>query len=211
MKGLGAIKDAVERSSLTPFLKIKGGESKVVRILISPEEMISVHEHVEQSNGQWRTFTCIGAEKGCPFCKAGKRASFKTYIPVLDREDGKVKILKAGVKMGAQIIGLIEEYGDITKRDLKLTRTGSGMNNTVYQFFPRDPEDIDLTKYELPDINVLTEEKPVEEMEAFMNGVDYQQNNNNNGGFTSASPNNQGGFSTTASPSNQGGDNPYPF
>lgn len=165
-KGLGAIKEAASGS--TEMLKLKSGDSKVIRILTPTDEIISVWEHVEQLSGGWKTVTCLGKNE-CPLCKAGKKASFKSYIAVLDRDDNKVKLLKASKKVGVQLLGLQEEYGDLRGRDFKIYRQGDKLD-TSYQFFPRDPSPCDFDAYELPDIEAMVQPKTKEEILDLMAG-----------------------------------------
>jgi hypothetical protein len=153
-KGLNQLTEAVNKKNLE-IVKIADGQAKVFRILSDVEELIGVYEHTEQINGKWKTLTCLdrnyGKQGECPLCLADKRPSFRVYIPVLDREDNKVKIFKASKDVTNQIIGLSQEYGDLTSRDYKVIRSGSRLN-TSYQFFPKDPSKEDLSQYQLPDI-----------------------------------------------------------
>jgi hypothetical protein len=171
-KGLGAIKEANEGS--VHNLKIKNGESKVIRILTPPDEIISVWEHVEQLAGGWKTVTCLG-KQDCPLCKAGKKASFKSYIAVLDRDDNKVKIFKASKKVGVQLLGLLDEYGDLRARDFKIFRQGDKLD-TTYQFFPRDPSAVNFDDYELPDIEEMVALKSKDEILELMAGGSVDNN-----------------------------------
>lgn len=164
-KGLGAIKEASKNS--TSILSLKAGESTEIRIIQPLEELISVYEHTEKINGRWMNIRCLGKDI-CPLCKAGKYASFRTYIPVFDRKDEKVKIFKASKTVGIAIVGLAEEYGDLTQRDFKVLRQGEGVN-TTYQFFPRDPQPFDTSELELPDIESLIEPMSPEEIENLIN------------------------------------------
>lgn len=168
-KGLGAIKDAMNSSA--DIVKIKNGESKVIRIVSQLEDIISVWEHVEQLSGGWHTVTCLG-RADCPLCKAGKKASFRSYIVVADRDDNnKVKVLKASKKVGVQILGLVDEYGDIRARDFKMSRTGDKLD-TTYQFFPRDRSDFDFDSVadSMPDIEAMIQPKSREDIIALMAG-----------------------------------------
>ncbi len=193
-KGLGAIKDA----GANAILKIKPNESKIIRILTPPDEIISVWEHVEQMGGGWQTVTCLG-RTDCPLCKAGKKASFKSYIAVLDREDDKVKILKASKKVGVQLVGLQEEYGNLRGRDFKISRTGEKLE-TTYQFFPRDPSEADFTKYELPNFEVMVTPLTAQAIRDLMAGGMVSDNE----------PDTQGNPDEGASNSDRGSDG-FPF
>ena len=146
IKGLKGIKDALGKST---YLKLEDGQSAVVRI-ISPDDFVAVYEHTIKIAGNWKTITCLGKQT-CPLCHINERASYKVYIPLLDRTDDKVKIFKASREFIKALIALEEEYGDITKRNLKITRDGKGLN-TKYHIFPKDAEEIDLSGYEIPNI-----------------------------------------------------------
>lgn len=164
-RGLSAIREANENN--LAYLKLKDGESTVIRILTPLDEIISVYEHTEEFNGNWRNLTCLGKDN-CPLCKAGKKASFKSYITVFDKKDGKVKIFKASKTVGGQLLNLVEEYGDLTKRDFKIKRDGEKLK-TTYHFFARDPESFDASELDIPDIEELVAPKTPEEILAMMN------------------------------------------
>jgi hypothetical protein len=170
MKGYEAIKEA--QNSSTPRLKLKDGESAVIRFLQKPEDIISVYEYTVQINGKWRTIIALPKEE-CPLYAAGHKPSFKSYLVVLDRSDDKVKIFKASKSVGRQLLGLIEEYGDITARDFKILRQGEKLK-TTYQFFPKDMEEIDFEKYadQIPDLEEMLKPMSREQLVALMSGID---------------------------------------
>lgn len=120
-KGLGAIIEANEGG--TNYLRLKDGESTVIRLITPLSDVESIYEHTEQFNGRWTNVRCLGKDN-CPICKAGKNASFRSFLVVYDRKDEKVKLFKASKTVGKTIVGLAEEYGDLTKRDFKLSRNG---------------------------------------------------------------------------------------
>lgn len=188
VKGLGVIKDEMGKSAQT--LKIEDGKHVVIRIITPADEVIGIYEHTEQINGSWRTVTCLGKDT-CPMCQAGKRGSFKAYLLVVDKTDGdKVKIFKASKTVIKQLLGLVDEYGDITARDFKVARTGKGLD-TTYQFFPRDPEKFTLSNTDLPDLEEVVAPMTREAMLEMMNGT--------------------GTVEDTATGNNEGTDNKYPF
>lgn len=163
-KGLEAIKKANEGGN--QLLKLKNGESTEVRILTPADQIISVYEHTEKFGGRWYTLRCLGKDN-CPLCKAGKNASFRSYIVLFDRKDEKVKIFKASSRAGKNLAAQAEEYGDITKRDFKILRQGDGFQ-TTYQFFPRDPSEFDASELELPNVEALIKPKSPEEIMELM-------------------------------------------
>lgn len=150
-KGLAAIQDHINNTN--EMFKLKNNESKEIRFVTPVDEIISVWEHTLQANGKWETFTCLGKD-ACPACQVGEKASFKAYVLLLDKSDNKVKYFKFGKKVAVQVIQLVEEYGDITKRDFKIHRAGEKFE-TTYQFFPRDPKALDIKIDSLPDLTEL--------------------------------------------------------
>jgi hypothetical protein len=170
VRGFDAMKDFMQKGM--EYIKMKSGESLVIRIAVSKEDIMGVYEHFVKTEGQQQTVTCLG--KGvCPLCKSGNQASFKAYLPVLINTvsgyEEKVKIFKASKEVTKLVMGLVEEYGDLRSRDYKITRNGDGLK-TTYQFFPRDPSVVDLTKYEIPNIEEIIQPKPVEEVQAIVSG-----------------------------------------
>ncbi|ATO48552.1 hypothetical protein P4V86_03315 [Brevibacillus laterosporus] len=153
-KGLGAIRDAANNS--TSMLKIMPNESAVVRILTPAEEIISIWEYTLEINGQWKTITALPRNED-PLQGSGNKPGFKSYLEVYDYTDKRVKILKASQTMGTQLLGLIEEYGDLTKRDFKIARQGEKLK-TKYQFFARDLEPF-TEKVERLNIEALIEDQ----------------------------------------------------
>lgn len=167
MKGLQAIKENFEKS--VEYVKLKSGESIRIRIAVPADEIIGVYEHTEQIGGQWKTLTCLG-KNICPLCQAGKRAAFKAYIPVIDIGADKVKIFKASKETVRTILGLVEEYGDLTKHDFKVVRQGDGLDTTYQFFIQAKPADIDLSQYEIPNIEEKVAPMTREEILAILEG-----------------------------------------
>jgi hypothetical protein len=177
IKGFSQIKETMDKAAL--LFKMKSGENKLIRILISTTDVSAAWEHVENFGGFWKTIECLG-KKECPICKAGKNASLKTYIPILDRTDNRVKIFKASRDVVKNLIAQEEEYGDLTQRDYKVVRTGEGLR-TQYQFFAKDKTDEDLSEFIalIPPTENLIEQLTKEEIEALMDGMLAQGNAEN--------------------------------
>lgn len=169
LKGFKEIKEAMEKSAA--LFKMQAGESRLIRILASPDEIVAAYEHVENFGGFWKVIECLG-KKDCPLCKAGRNASFRAYIPIIDRTDGKVKIFKASREVVKFLIALNEEEGDPRKYDLKCVRQGEGLK-TQYSFFVKDKTDEDLTPYlkYIPPIENFIEKLSREEIEALMDST----------------------------------------
>lgn len=170
MKGFTAIQEASKEG--LQQLKLKDGESAVIRILSRPEEIISVYEYTIQVNGRWTTVTALDRDND-PLYAAGHRPSFKSYVVVLNKTEDKVQVFKASKTVGRQLIGLMEEYGNINNRDFKISRSGEKLS-TTYQFFPRDKEEMDFSKYEdqIPNIEEMVAPKTREALLAMLNGMD---------------------------------------
>lgn len=206
-KGLGALADSANKAGGTQFLKLKDGESIVMRILHPVEELITVNEHVlELTPGNWRTYTCL-CEEGlaCPLCEMGDKAKPATYIPFYGVADGKIGIFKASPTVAATVLAIVEEYGDITARDFKLSRKGLKFD-TKYIFLPKDKDQsIPFpTGIEIPNIEKMTACKSAEQIRAEVAGVTFEAPSNESSGDSAV------GAKETGSESPAGGA-PYPF
>lgn len=149
LKGFDAI-NASESKNVQ--LKLKNGESAVIRIL-SIEEVVSFYEHADNINGRWHYFACLG--KGCPACEEGGYASYKCAVPVLDVKENVVKIFKMSRKTTKALKDFMKEYPDFMDRDIKVTRQGTS-SDTVYLFYARDVKPMDVSEFELPDMEEAT-------------------------------------------------------
>lgn len=175
------MKEAMQKG--TEQLRLKPGESRTVRILTPLEEIISVYEHTEQFDGRWKTVTCLG-KNDCPLCHAGKRPSFRSYLVVLDREDNRVKIFKASKKVGQTLVALVEEYGDLSDRDFRISRQGERLD-TTYTFLPRDPRPFDISPYkeQIPNVEEMVQPLSREAILAMMDGQAEDSTEEEDSGF----------------------------
>lgn len=164
-KGLDSISEFFGKK--TQYFRLKSGESRLIRFITPASEIVSIFEHSEQLGGKLRHIPCLGKE--CPLCQAGLKPSLRSYALIIDREDDTVKVFKMSKTVAYQLKSLIEEYGDITKRDFKVYRQGE-KNNTSYQFFPKDPTPVDLSKYEIPNLEDIIRFYSREEVEELMDG-----------------------------------------
>lgn len=107
----------------TPYVKLQPGVN-VMRIVGLPYE---VEVHWEESlDGSKKRIVCLGV--GCPICKAGHVPQKKFQVLVIDRTDGKLKILEGGNSIFRQIkdYAMDADYGDPSKYDIKIKKEGSG-------------------------------------------------------------------------------------
>ena len=105
------------------FLKLKDGIN-IMRIVSSPAQ-ISIHWE-KGIDGQNKKVICPGS--GCPICKAGKSPQMRYQIQVIDRADGKIKVLEQGTTVfnAIKAYAIDPEYGDPSKYDIKIKKEGSG-------------------------------------------------------------------------------------
>ena len=60
-------------------------------------------------------------------------------------KDKQVQLWERGLTDIKAMIGLTGEYGDLTKRDIKIKRSGAkGSLKTTYQYFPKDKSEREI-------------------------------------------------------------------
>lgn len=177
--GAGSSDDKVKAE----YLKIEG----TIQVRILDDEPVTNWTHwiPQLGGGKGGSVDCIG--KGCPVCKiiaADKKekitpkysSSKKHMINVLDRKDGKVKILNAGETVFEQLKNIMMSMGDLKSFDVKISRTGTG-KGTKYSVLPTYPP-TPLTDAEkaLPKFDLTTVKKPLteEQIVELMNGKSYK-------------------------------------
>ena len=117
--------------SKTGWFQLKDdGDTATVRLLHKGEVGVKDGEtdydfpiyevHKLDVDGSGRDRTCLCKGESCEFCKRG----------LTDIKN---------------LIGLAGEYGDLTKRDIKIKRSGAkGSLKTTYQYFPKDPSEMEI-------------------------------------------------------------------
>ena len=97
---------------------------------------------------------CIGKESGCKYCNDGKKPNLRFLGWIIDRADGKFKIMKTGHSVVKQISALDEKddykFGEdgLPKYDITITRVGETKTDTKYTILP-GRKDTKLTEEEL--------------------------------------------------------------
>jgi len=114
------------------FLKLNLGENRI-RVVGNPS-LIDIHWE-KGLDGQQKKIICPG--RGCPVCKVGHVPQSRYQVQVIDRADGKVKILEGGVTIFNQIkeCATDEDFGDPTQYDFKIKKEGTG-RETRYSLRP---------------------------------------------------------------------------
>lgn len=148
--------------SKTGWFQLKDdGDSAVVRLLHKGEigtdketgepdydfPIYEVHKLDVDGSGRDRTVLCKG--EGCELCRAGNKPSLRMFLQMVNLDekdkDKQVQLWERGLTDIKQMIGLTSEYGDLTKRNIKIVRSGAkGSLKTTYQYFPKDPTDMDV-------------------------------------------------------------------
>lgn len=148
--------------SKTGWFQLKDdGDSAVVRLLHKGETgtdpktgdpeydfpIFEVHKLDVDGSGRDRTVLCKG--ESCELCRAGNKPSLRMFLQLvnLDEKDKEkqVQLWERGLTDIKQMIGLTAEYGDLTKRNIKIVRSGSkGSLKTTYQYFPKDPTEMEV-------------------------------------------------------------------
>lgn len=66
--------------------------------------------------------------------KEGDRPRYAWVI--INHDSGKAQVFGAGVSIYSQIALLVEDWGEVTEFDIKVSRKGSGMQDTEYSVIP---------------------------------------------------------------------------
>jgi hypothetical protein len=196
LKGSAAFKDAIEKGPKggSRFLKLGDGESVTLRFMQEIDESgknftedrglaVGFYEHVNPDDYK-KSFRCTAETLGrCAGCEripvnSKWRAKGRLIVNVLVRsKDGadEVKIFSASLSqkgLAPQIIDYANDYGSLCDRDYKLTRRGSGMQDTVYTLLPRDtsPLKAEDKSAELHDLDEVVRNLTYEEQLELLDG-----------------------------------------
>ena len=106
-----------------------------------------VHKMDVDGSGRDRTILCKG--ESCELCKVGNKPQLRVFLQMLNLDekdkDKQVQLWERGLTDIKTLIGLTGEYGDLTKRDIKIKRNGAkGSMKTTYQYFPKDKTERDI-------------------------------------------------------------------
>ena len=110
-------------------------------------DVFEVHKMDVDGSGRDRTVLCKG--ESCEICRAGNKPQLRVFFQMLNTDekdpDKQVQIWERGITDLKQVLGIIDEYGDLTERDIKIKRSGAkGSMKTAYQFFPKDRSEREL-------------------------------------------------------------------
>ena len=110
-------------------------------------DVFEVHKMDVDGSGRDRTILCKGEE--CELCRSGNKPALRMFLQMLNLDekdkDKQLQLWERGITDIKQILGLCEEYGDLSARDIKIKRSGAkGSMKTTYQFFPKDKSEREL-------------------------------------------------------------------
>ena len=135
-----------------PYYKLKDG-TNIIRVASDPS-VINVHWE-ETVDGGSRRCVCGGA--GCPLCKAGRIYSKRYQMKILAKEGDEFKpyILECGATIinAIKSFALDPEFGNPTKYNIKINKSGTGMD-TKYSCIPSSKKS-DLTPEQIEMVNSL--------------------------------------------------------
>lgn len=173
------------------------GDSATVRLLhkgeVGSEEsgepkydfpIYEVHKLDVDGSGRDRTVLCKG--EGCELCKAGNKPSLRMFLQMvnLDEKDAdkQVQLWERGLVDIKNMLGLAGEYGDLTKRDIKIKRSGAkGSMKTTYQFFPKDPSERNVPEPQNLVGSLILDLTPEEQIKAIEGRLQIKKPDDNSG------------------------------
>ena len=146
--------------SKTGWFQLKDdGDTATVRLLHKGEVGVKDGEtdydfpiyevHKLDVDGSGRDRTCLCKGESCEFCKSGNKPQLRMFLQMINKDekdkDKQVQLWERGLTDIKNLIGLAGEYGDLTKRDIKIKRSGAkGSLKTTYQYFPKDPSEMEI-------------------------------------------------------------------
>ncbi|MFA5442055.1 MAG: hypothetical protein WC288_01955 [Candidatus Paceibacterota bacterium] len=117
------------------WLNLKEGSNKV-RIV---SHFVDYGIHSIKGERKYKSVICIGKENNCPYCAKGIKVKVQFLGWVIDRADGKIKLLKIGwtIKEKLRKLQHSEDYGftNLPDYDIDIIRTGEGLD-TNYDVLP---------------------------------------------------------------------------
>ena len=142
----------IQLTSAGQYMKLKTGENKI-RIV---SEVEAFGKHYDRENK--KITICIGKDKGCTECEKGNKPRVQWLLWVIDRADGKIKLLEVGYSIILQISKLAQtkdyEFDIMPSYDMIIIKEGEGLD-TEYTVIPARVIDVALTEKEKEEIMKL--------------------------------------------------------
>lgn len=199
-KSLGDLLNKYEgQVSKTGWFSLKDdGDSATVRLLhkgqigTEPDgqpkydlDVFEVHKMDVDGSGKDRTVLCKG--ENCEICKSGHIPQLRMFLQMinLDEKDKEkqLQLWERGITDIKQILGIIEEYGDLNARDIKIKRSGAkGSMKTTYQYFPKDKTERELPEKQNLVGNLILDLSREDQIKAIEGRLEIKKNNNSSAG-----------------------------
>ena len=118
--------DKVKESASGDFTKLEAG--KTVRLHLLGAEPDVKFQHWDANK---KCHPCTAPD--CQFCVESVKRSARFSIKVFNMDSKRVEVLESGIAVFGQINAIREALdGTLSGVDLKISRTGSGANDTKY-------------------------------------------------------------------------------
>lgn len=145
-------------------------------------DVLEVHKMDVDGSGRDRTILCKGEE--CEICKSGNKAQLRMFLQMinLDEKDKEkqLQLWERGITDIKQILGIIEEYGDLNSRDIKIKRSGAkGSLKTTYQYFPKDKSEREIPEKQNLIGNLILDLNREDQIRAIEGRLELRKNNGN--------------------------------
>lgn len=147
-------------------------------------DTFEVHKMDVDGSGKDRTILCKG--ENCEICKSGSRPQLRLFLQMVNLDekdkDKQLQLWERGITDIKQILGIIEEYGDLNARDIKIKRSGAkGSMKTTYQYFPKDKSERELPEKQRLIGSLILDLTPEEQIRAIEGRYEIKKNSSASG------------------------------
>lgn len=149
------------------FLQLKdhGDVAKVRFYIESMDDLKFYVVHQIEVNGKTRYVNCLRTYDqpidDCPLCREALqnkdlKTTVKMFLPVLDMDDGQVKLFERGRTFKDELSGHIRRNSPLVNYPCEIERNGAkGDTNTTYKVFPLAQEKDNTMIKDLPEFDDL--------------------------------------------------------
>jgi hypothetical protein len=151
VKSMAGLKASLKKGAGSQYLtRVPSEESITVRFLTEPEEWYGYYEHYDAIR---KFYPC---SDDCPGCTEGDRPSGRYLASALDVAENRVVPLVLPKSAVSSLVKKHEKYGTMLDRDYEISRSGQGFD-TEYDVTPEAPTKVNLSRYDLLDLEELLE------------------------------------------------------
>lgn len=136
-RGWTALRNRAERGPSANYIRLKSKESARIHFLVkSEDDVVFFKQHYIDNKYLLCEDDTEDNTGDCKYCEVSEKRPSENYaFNVIDREDGKNKVLALNASHAQGILEFLDEYGSLTTKDYKISRTGV-QNQTRYTFVP---------------------------------------------------------------------------